>query len=191
MTHKKHASGKRVYGRLIYVVPLVVFAGLAWYFGTYLTSPPAEEASPLLEQDVPQIEIATFPGKKCGVSLQSLKGEVTVLTFFASWCGPCAYNHEILKGFVKDHPVRLFGINYHDDPLNAQMWLLQKGDPYTCIGSDPQGQAGVAWGVKGVPQMYIVDRKGKIRYSHMGVLRPETIQERIVPLLKKLTQEPQ
>lgn len=172
--------------RWVYLVPVIVLAGLTWLFSQTMSSQPAEEASPLLGKPMPNVEVVALPGKTCGISPEAFKGKVTILTFFASWCGPCGFNHEMLKDLVKQQDVRLVGINFQDNPLNAQMWLMQKSDPYTCIGSDPQGQASVAWGVRGVPQLYIIDKQGVVRYSHLGILKPDTIEHKILPLLAQL-----
>jgi cytochrome c-type biogenesis protein CcmF len=132
---------------------------------------PGFRLDPLLEGGLP-------------VSSASIKGKVAVVSFFASWCGPCREEHPLLSQIPKS--VDLVGISYKDRPEDSRDWLGQLGNPYTAIGVDLHGQTGLNFGVYGVPETYVIDKTGLIRFKQTGPLTPEVVKDRLLPLLARL-----
>jgi cytochrome c biogenesis protein CcmG/thiol:disulfide interchange protein DsbE len=159
----------RVLAFLPLVVALIVGAFALWG----LTSdrdpsklPSALISKPLPVFDLPPIEGVDSPGFS-NVSLETA-GELTVVNVFASWCLPCRAEHPVLIQLAKEHGFRLVGINYKDAPAKAAAWLEELGNPYDAIGSDFDGRAGLFLGITGVPETFIVDAKGIVRFKEPG-----------------------
>lgn len=169
--------------RLIFILPIVVFVILAGLFFVQLTSGrnPAELPSVLLNKPVPAFSLAPLEGLMAdgkpvpGFSKEDLKGRVTIVNVWASWCAPCRQEHPLLVELAKDPSVRLVGINQKDNPDNARRFLGALGNPYAAVGVDPNGRASIDWGVYGVPETFIVGPDGMIRHKHIGPLTPENI----------------
>jgi cytochrome c biogenesis protein CcmG/thiol:disulfide interchange protein DsbE len=118
-----------------------------------------------------------------------MQGKVWVLNVWASWCTSCRAEHEVVKELAHSAKVSIIGLNYKDQPGDAERWLQQRGDPYQASVSDLQGKAGIDWGVYGVPETFIIDKHGIIRYKQTGPLTREVVSRKILPLLKKLKGE--
>ena len=169
--------------RLIFILPALVFFGLAVLFLVQLTSGrnPADLPSALLNKPVPTFSLAPLEGLMAegkpvpGFSNEDLKGHVTIVNVFASWCAPCRQEHPLLVELAKDPSVRLVGINQKDNPDNARRFLGALGNPYAAVGVDPNGRASIDWGVYGVPETFIVGPDGMIRHKHIGPLTPENL----------------
>jgi len=169
--------------RLIFILPALVFFGLAVLFLVQLTSGrnPAELPSVLLNKPVPTFSLAPLEGLMAegkpvpGFSNEDLKGHVTIVNVFASWCAPCRQEHPLLVELARDPSVRLVGINQKDNPDNARRFLGALGNPYAAVGVDPNGRASIDWGVYGVPETFIVGPDGMIRHKHIGPLTPENL----------------
>jgi cytochrome c biogenesis protein CcmG, thiol:disulfide interchange protein DsbE len=158
-------------------LPLAGFAVLALVFWQGLYGNPATIPSTLIGQPVPQFELAAIPGLGVpGLSSKDLaRGQVTVVNIWASWCAPCREEHALLLELAKRQDIRLVGINNKDDPENAQRFLGSLGLPFAAVGADPKGRTTIDWGSYGVPETFIVDGKGIIRYKKIGGLTPEDI----------------
>ena len=113
------------------------------------------------------------------------KGRVSLVNVFASWCAPCRVEHPVLNALSRSNRVPIYGINYKDRPEAARSWLAELGNPYIRIGAD-DGRVGIEWGVYGVPETFVVDREGRIRYKHVGPLTRDDIERKILPLIAKL-----
>ena len=169
--------------RLIFVLPALVFIGLTVLFAVQLTSGrnPAELPSVLINKPVPVFSLAPLEGLNAGgkpvpgFSNEDLKGRVTVVNVWASWCAPCRQEHPLLVDLAKDPSIRVVGINQKDKPENARRFLGALGNPYAAVGVDPNGRASIDWGVYGVPETFIVGPDGTIRHKHIGPLTPENI----------------
>jgi cytochrome c biogenesis protein CcmG, thiol:disulfide interchange protein DsbE len=169
--------------RLIFILPVAVFVVLAGLFFVQLTlgRNPSELPSVLLNKPVPVFNLAPLEGLMAegkpvpGFSNGDLKGRVTIVNVFASWCAPCRQEHPLLVELAKDPSVRLVGINQKDNPDNARRFLGALGNPYAAVGVDPNGRASIDWGVYGVPETFIVGPDGTIRHKHIGPLTPENI----------------
>lgn len=170
--------------RLIFILPVIVFVALAGLFFVQLTSGrnPAELPSVLINKPVPVFNLAPLEGLMAegkpvpGFSNEDLKGRVTIVNVFASWCAPCRLEHPLLVDLAKDPAVRLVGINQKDNPDNARRFLGALGNPYAAVGVDPNGRASIDWGVYGVPETFIVGPDGTIRHKHIGPLTPENLE---------------
>ncbi|MSO76665.1 MAG: DsbE family thiol:disulfide interchange protein [Alphaproteobacteria bacterium] len=178
--------------RLLYFLPLVLFAGIAVYFYLGLHRDPRAVPSALIDKPVPDFALAPLAGRANGRETAGLatadlrRGEVTLVNVFASWCAPCRIEHPQIKHLAEVLKVRVDAINYKDKPEAALDWLVRLGDPYGRIGADPDGRAAIEWGVYGVPETYVVDRQGVIRYRHVGPVMPHDVEQVILPLLRRL-----
>lgn len=169
--------------RLIFLLPGVIFLVLAGLFLFQLVQGrnPAEVPSVLINKPAPTFSLAPLEGLAAdgkpvpGLSNEDLKGRVTVVNVWASWCGPCRQEHPLLVDLARDPSVRLVGINQRDNPDNARRFLGALGNPYAAVGVDPNGRASIDWGVYGVPETFIVGPDGTIRHKHIGPLTPENI----------------
>nr|WP_210277731.1 DsbE family thiol:disulfide interchange protein [Microvirga lupini] len=166
---------------MIFILPGLVFLALAGLFSVQLFSGrnPAELPSVLINKPVPTFSLAPLEGLVAngqpvpGFSNEDLKGRVTVVNVWASWCGPCRQEHPLLVDLAKDPSIRVVGINQRDNPDNARRFLGALGNPYAAVGVDPNGRASIDWGVYGVPETFIVGPDGTIRHKHIGPLTPE------------------
>ena len=175
-------------GRLRYFAPVLVFAGIAVLFGVGLTLRPSEIPSALIGEPVPEFDLAPVKGRTLGLSSADLRGEVSLVNVFASWCVECLREHPLFMELAKNDVVPVHGLNYKDRPDDASRWLDRLGDPYTRTGADVDGRVGIEWGVYGVPETFVVDRAGRIQYKHIGALSPEVIRREILPLVERLRQ---
>ncbi len=175
--------------RLLFLLPVLVFAVIAGYFlwGLAPDRDPKNIPTVMIDKPTPTFDLAAVPGLgQPGLATDDLaKGEVVMVNFFASWCVPCRAEHPFLTALSEETGVPLYGINHRDKPEDAAAWLAELGNPYTRIGADP-GRAAVEWGVTGVPETFIVDGEGRIRYHHRGPLVPDVIENQVRPLLEEL-----
>ena len=118
-----------------------------------------------------------------------MMGQVWLLNVWASWCVSCRAEHEVVKRFVAMNIAPVYGLNYKDRPQDAQAWLKQLGDPYTASMMDIKGDIGIDWGVYGVPETFVIDKQGIVRYKQVGPLTNSVIDEKIIPLLRELNAE--
>lgn len=159
------------------LLPVLIFAGLALLFWKGLFGDPSEIPSALIGKPVPvfalpAIEESTIPGFE-SASLST--GGVSVVNIWASWCGPCRLEHPVLTELAKRSDIRLYGINNKDKAENARRFLGMLGQPYAAIGADINGRTTIDWGSYGVPETFIVDGKGIIRYKKIGPLTSEEL----------------
>ena len=174
------------HGRLIYIVPALAFIGLAVGLGVGLTLNPSEVPSVLIGKPVPDFTLPPVKGRKLGLSTADLKGEVSLVNVFASWCTACRLEHPLFMRLKQDVVVPIHGLNYKDKPDDAANWLDTLGDPYTRTGADLDGRVAIDWGVYGVPETFVVDREGRIAFKQIGPVTPEVLDQTILPLIKRL-----
>ncbi len=172
--------------RLLFILPLLLFGAVAAYFAVGLTKDPRILPSALIDKPAPEFELPPLYEDKPGLATADLGGEVKLVNVFASWCIPCKIEHPVLMRYAARKVTPLYGINYKDRKTDAVAWLKQLGDPYQRIGQDLSGRVGIEWGVYGVPETYVIDREGRIRYRHVGPIFPEVMEETILPLIEEL-----
>jgi cytochrome c biogenesis protein CcmG/thiol:disulfide interchange protein DsbE len=173
--------------KLVYLLPLGLFLSLALIFLLRLESgnDPSVVPSALVGQPAPPFELPPLEGAGVpGFSRADLDGQVTVVNIFASWCGPCRVEHPQLVALAADERIRVVGIDYKDQPANALRFLSELGNPYAAIGVDTRGRAAIDWGVYGVPETFVVDRAGVIRFKFIGPLSPETVEGNLMPVIE-------
>ncbi len=170
-------------------VPLLVFAVLAVFFAIGLTMNPRNIPSPLIGKPVPAFDLPAVKGRTLGLSSADLRGQVSIVNVFASWCLACREEHPLLMKLGASGVVPIHGLNYKDKPDDAKKWLDDLGDPYTRTGADISGQIGIEWGVYGVPETFVIDRNGHIAYKHIGPVTPQALNDTLLPLIRTL-QEP-
>jgi cytochrome c biogenesis protein CcmG/thiol:disulfide interchange protein DsbE len=156
---------------LLAVLPLLVLVGLIAVFAFSMNRDPSLVRSVLIDKPAPAFTLAAVPGTGVeGFDTAALKGEVTVVNVFASWCVPCRAEHPLLEVLKTEAGVRLYGINQRDAPENAARFLAELGNPYDRIGADADNRVSIDWGVYGVPETFVVDGRGIIRYQHIGAI---------------------
>ena len=171
---------------LLALAPLVVLAGLIAVFAMSLNRDPSLIQSVLIDKPAPQFALPAVDGTGApGFDTQALKGEVTVVNVFASWCIPCRDEHPVLEALKQQSGVRLFGMNQKDAPENAAAFLRELGNPYDAIGADANGRTSIDWGVYGVPETFVVDAAGVIRFKHVGPLAMEHLMSEILPAIAR------
>lgn len=184
------SRGKSRY--ILALLPLLAFAGFA-----------AVAAKMLYEQDVNGLDVSAIPSALINTKAPSLslppleganlpalndaaiKGKLTLVNVFASWCVPCRQEHPMLKELAKDKRLNIVGINYKDKSDNALRFLGELGNPYAAIGIDPNGKAAIDWGVYGIPETYLVGRDGTIVYKKVGPIDAATYERDMIPAIEK------
>ncbi|MBT5108001.1 MAG: DsbE family thiol:disulfide interchange protein [Rhodospirillaceae bacterium] len=172
--------------RLTFIAPLILFAIIAAYFAIGLTKNARILPSALIDKPVPTFDLPPLKDDKPGAATADLQGDVMLVNVFASWCVPCRAEHPLLMQLARDKTATIIGLNWKDKKADALAWLDELGDPYARIGHDPSGRSGIEWGVYGVPETYIIDQSGRIRYKHVGPMFREVLTETILPMIKEL-----
>lgn len=171
-----------------YLTPLVLFLALAGLLYKGLNLNPREVPSPLIDKPAPEFSLPSLEDPATTVSLNDLKGQVSLFNVWATWCGACRAEHGALMQLA-EAGVKIYGLDYKDDREDAKRWLLRYGNPYVANAFDEAGRVAIDWGVYGAPETFIVDRNGIIRYKHIGPITTETINTRIMPLINQLKEE--
>jgi cytochrome c biogenesis protein CcmG/thiol:disulfide interchange protein DsbE len=169
----------------IFVLPAAVFALLAGGFYVGLGIDSNVLPSALIDQPAPDFTLPPLHGEERGFASADLEGHVSLVNVFASWCTPCRAEHAVLNALAQSKRVPIYGIDYKDKRDVALAWIGELGNPYTRIGAD-DGRVGIDWGVYGVPETFIVDRTGRIRYKHVGPLTEADVARTILPLVARL-----
>jgi cytochrome c biogenesis protein CcmG/thiol:disulfide interchange protein DsbE len=184
------ASGGALRRRLLYAGPVAGFVGLSGVLGWGLTRDPRELPSTLIGRQVPRFSLPPVQGRSLGLSSADLRGEVSLVNFFASWCVACRAEHPLLMALARSGVVAVHGINYKDAPADAARWLDTLGDPYTRTGADRDGRVGIEWGLYGVPETYLVSADGRVTYKLAGPLTERVRDGTILPLIERLRKSP-
>lgn len=174
---------------LKYILPLLLFIVLAVFLALGLNLHPSEIPSPLLNKTAPAFSAPKLqtPGEK--LTPADLKGKVWLFNVWASWCVSCRAEHPILNQLAKTKAAIIVGLNYKDEPEDAKGWLTQLGNPYDVSIMDQDGRIGLDYGVYGVPETFVIDKQGVIRYKHTGAVTAESVQQIFLPLIAKLQAE--
>jgi cytochrome c biogenesis protein CcmG/thiol:disulfide interchange protein DsbE len=160
---------------LRYLLPAALFIGLVVLLGVGLTRDPRHVPSPLIGKPAPAFDLPQLQQPEQRLRGADLKGGVSVINIWASWCVSCRAEHPLLKQVAAEPGVTLYGINYKDEREDALRWLKQFGDPYRASAFDHDGRSSIDWGVYGTPETFVVDAQGIIRHKHTGPLAPESL----------------
>ena len=166
--------------------PLAIFAVLVAFLFVGLFRDPREVPSPLVDRAAPAFSLVSLHAPQRTVSTADFRGRVWLLNVWASWCVSCRIEHPLLMELAKAKVVPIVGLNYKDKVPEGIAWLAQHGDPYLLSVVDADGRVGIDWGVYGVPETFVVDKAGMIRYKHIGPVTAEALQQTILPLVRKL-----
>jgi cytochrome c biogenesis protein CcmG/thiol:disulfide interchange protein DsbE len=172
----------------IFLIPLLLFVALVGFLAVGLTRDPHEVPSPLVGRPAPTFNLPRLAdGADAGrFSPVDMKGKVWMLNVWASWCVSCREEHPVLLDLARSSVVPLVGLNYKDGRADAQRWLAQHGNPYMLSAVDADGRVGIDYGVYGVPETYVIDQAGVIRYKQIGPLSNEVLQAKVLPLIREL-----
>jgi cytochrome c biogenesis protein CcmG/thiol:disulfide interchange protein DsbE len=166
--------------------PFVVFVILAIFLYVGLSLNPHEVPSPLINKPAPAFTLPQLHDPSKRLSTQDLKGQVWLLNVWASWCVSCREEHPVLMEMARRNIVPIYGLDYKDKNEEGEAWLRNGGDPYTQIATDTDGRVGIDYGVYGVPESYVIDKQGVIRYKQIGAITRQNLQEKIIPLIAEL-----
>lgn len=176
--------------KLRFLLPLGIFLVIAIFLGIGLKLDPHEVPSPLIGKPAPAFTLAQLHEPQKTFSPEYMKGKVWLLNVWASWCASCRQEHVFFTEFARTNPsVNLIGLNYKDEREAGMQWLAKLGNPYLVSVSDTEGMAGLDWGVYGVPETFVIDKKGIIRHKQTGPVDSTILQTVIVPLIEKLNSE--
>lgn len=172
-----------------FAIPLIVFIVLAVFLAIGLSLNPREIPSPLIDKPAPAFTAAKLHATTETLSPIDLKGRVWLLNVWASWCISCRAEHPVLNQFARQKAVYIVGLNYKDETSDAKNWLDQLGNPYDVSVIDQDGRIGIDWGVYGVPETFIIDKNGLIRYKHTGPITVDDLENKLLPLITQLQGE--
>ncbi len=168
------------------LLPLGVFLLLLGLLGYGLRLDPKLVPSPLIDKAAPAFSLAVLDAPDRQLATTDMLGQVWVLNVWASWCVVCRQEHAVITELAEQELVAVIGLNYKDRPMAASQWLRRYGNPYVSSVSDQNGRVGIDWGVYGVPETFVIDAGGKIRYKHVGPVTREVLNNRILPIIKEL-----
>ena len=174
-------------------LPVVVFAALAVMFYYALEKgDPQKIPSALIGRPGPPLSLPPIEGlTRGGTQVRGLlptdlvRGRPVVVNFWASWCLPCVEEHPHLVTLARTTGAPLIGINHKDQAANALKFLATHGNPYTVVGADLNGRAGIEWGVYGMPETFILDGSGKVVFKHVGPITADSLSRQVLPALRK------
>jgi len=171
-------------------IPLIIFVVMAIFLGIGLTLDPREVPSPLINKASPAFTLPQLHVPDKQLSQSDFIGKVSLFNVWASWCAACRQEHGFLLELSRQNIVPIYGLNYKDKRDDAKRWLIQYGgDPYAASAHDLDGRVGIDWGVYGVPETFVIDKKGTIRYKQIGPMNYQNWTETILPIIKQLQAE--
>lgn len=169
-----------------FLLPLVLFLIAVGFLFKGLFLDPREVPSPLVGKPAPRFHAPVLGEAGKTFNSDDLKGQVWLLNVWASWCAACREEHPVLMAMEKTGQIATYGLDYKDTDAEAQAVLKEHGNPYKVVATDADGKIGIDYGVYGVPETYVIDKAGVIRYKQIGPITEEILLTKIVPLLKEL-----
>ena len=170
-----------------FLIPIGMFALLGLLLAYGLKLDPRKIPSPLVDKPLPAFSLPTLENPKKSLTNADLKGKVVLVNVWASWCVACKQEHPVLLALSRDKQVPIIGLNYKDRREDATQMLKVEGNPYDVSIVDADGRVGIDWGVYGVPETFVVDKQGVIRYKQIGPISPEVWEQTLLPLIQKLS----
>lgn len=171
-----------------FLIPLGIFIVLVGFLAVGLRLDPREVPSPLIGKPAPDFKLALLSDPAKQLSPADLRGKVWLFNVWASWCASCRQEHDLLLDLARQGGLPIYGMDYKDQPGDAQAVLNRYGNPYVETVVDLDGRTGMNYGVYGVPETYLIDKNGIIRYKHTGPVTVEILSKKILPLVKELQQ---
>jgi len=169
-----------------HLIPLGIFLLLSILLGVGLTLDPREVPSPFIDKPAPTFNLPQLHDSALNLTPEDMKGQVWLLNVWASWCVSCRAEHKVITSLANTNEVNIVGLNYKDQRSDALLWLKQFGNPYLASVSDIKGRTGIDYGVYGVPETFVIDQQGIIRYKQIGPITREVVAENILPLIREL-----
>jgi cytochrome c biogenesis protein CcmG/thiol:disulfide interchange protein DsbE len=169
-----------------FLLPLGLFIVLVGFLAVGLNRDPREVPSPLVGKPAPAFEVPQLADPGRSFAAKDMLGKVWLFNVWASWCVSCRQEHPVLVDYVKKHGITVVGLNYKDQRDDGLRWLAQFGDPYVLSAFDLDGRVGINYGVYGVPETYLIDKAGTIRFKQIGPITPEVMEQKILPMMKEL-----
>jgi cytochrome c biogenesis protein CcmG/thiol:disulfide interchange protein DsbE len=168
------------------LIPLAIFVVLAGFLFAGLWRDPREVPSPLINKPAPSFVLAQLHAPEKSLGSADMKGKVWLFNVWASWCVACREEHPLLVALAKTNVVPIVGLDYKDEPAAGMRWLSDNGDPYTVSVVDRDGRVGIDFGVYGVPETFLIDKNGTIRYKQIGPLTKDALEKKVMPLIDEL-----
>lgn len=177
------------WGRVFAFLPLALVLAVGSVFLWGLFNSDDRLPSVLIDRPIPEFSLPPLAGDIGGLSSADLRGEVSVVNVWASWCVPCRVEMPLLVKLADTETVPIHGINYKDDQQAALDFLAELGDPYTRVGADRNGRVSIDWGVYGLPETFVIDAEGRIAYKHVGAFDRRVLYDEILPVVQRLQAE--
>lgn len=169
-----------------FLLPLGIFIMLVLFLGIGLRLNPREIPSPFIDKPAPSFKLTQLHDAAKTIAPQDMAGQVWLLNVWASWCVSCRQEHPVLMELAKQGVVPILGLNYKDTRDAGSGWLRQYGNPYQISAFDSDGRVGIDYGVYGVPETFVIDKRGVIRMKHIGPVTQQVVVEKFLPLIKEL-----
>ena len=166
-------------------IPFIFFSIilLIFFYLLVIERNPTDIPSALLNKKIKQFETNSLFENQKFISSEEFGGSVVLVNFFATWCKPCRDEHEFIKKFSEKKNLKIIGINYKDRPEKAIEWLKKLGNPYSSVAIDKKGEIAIDWGVYGIPETFIINSKGIVKFRHVGPIN-EDIYKKIIFIIK-------
>jgi cytochrome c biogenesis protein CcmG/thiol:disulfide interchange protein DsbE len=171
---------------LKYLLPLALFMVLVGFFAVGLKLDPREVPSPLINKPAPLFKLPVLNEAGKTFSPEDMRGQVWLLNVWASWCSACREEHPLLVEMSRSGAIPLIGLDYKDTDAEGAAVLKEGGNPYKVVATDADGRVGIDYGVYGVPETYVIDKAGIIRYKQIGPITEDALRDKIIPLVKGL-----
>lgn len=169
-----------------FLIPLALFGVLVVFLAVGLGLDPHEVPSPLVNKPAPAFKVTQLEQPEAFFAAEDMKGKVWLFNVWASWCVACRQEHPVLMDFARKQLVPIVGLDYKDQRKDAIGVLRRSGNPYDIVAFDGDGRVGIDYGVYGVPESYVIDKAGVIRYKHIGPITAEAMERTIIPLINEL-----
>ncbi len=172
-----------------YLIPLFLFIVMAVFLGIGLKLNPRDIPSPFIDKPAPDFTLPILADTAKTLSKNDMAGKVWLLNVWASWCSSCRVEHPVFNTLARKNVVPIVGLNYKDESDAARQWLAQLGNPYQVSIIDQEGRTGIDYGVYGVPETFVIDKKGIVRYKHTGPVSEQDLDQILLPLIDQLKAE--
>lgn len=172
------------------LIPVALLLVVGGFFAFGLTQDPKAMPSTMIDRPMPAFDLARLTPDREALMNADLIGKVSLVNVFGSWCSSCVLEHPQLTEIGKSGTVALYGVDWRDPPSDGAAWLSRYGDPYHKTGVDSDSRLAINLGVTGAPETFVIDRGGRIRFKQIGPITPEVWSTTLLPLIRKLEEEP-